>query len=287
MLKVIIVLVMVLVIVLGLVTVASVIAKIQFNRTVEKEVTELFAHNPSPTGDIITKADLQGLPPCVQKWLEHAQVVGKERIHTVRLKQRGLMRLKENGPWMQAEAEQYFTVDKPGFIWTVQVKMAPLLNFTGRDRYYKGKGVMLIKALSLFPVVKAQGKEMDQGTLLRYLAEMPWFPTAALNDYITWEPVDAHSARATMSYGGISASGVFTFNEQGDLVSFIAKRYRENNGKYELTDWGGIMKEYKEFQGIRIPNKSDIIWRLETGDFNWFKCEIADIQYNKPVMYER
>ena len=195
------------------------------------------------------------------------------------------MRTKPDGAWMPVEAEQYFTVDKPGFIWKAKVKMAPLVYLTGKDKYYEGKGKMQIKLLSLFPVVNAQGREIDQGTLVRYLGEIAWFPTAALSDYISWEEIDAHSARATMSYKGVTASAVFTFNEQGDLIDFTAKRYMETNGQYVLEDWSGQTKEYREFNGIRISSKTDVIWKLKSGDFNWYKCEITDIDYNKPVIY--
>lgn len=271
--------------VICLVAIISFVATTVFTGSIKKEVKEFFSGSTENKKEAITKADLQGLPKCVQKWLEHSNVIGKERIRTVRLKQKGLMRMKEGQPWMSAEAEQYFTVDKPGFIWKAKVKMAPLLYFTGRDKYYEGKGQMVIKMLSLYPVVNSTGKEMDQGTLLRYLAEMQWFPTAALSDYIKWEELDSNSARATMSYQGVTASGVFTFSEKGDLVEFGAKRFRETNGKHVLTDWGGRTTEYKEFNGIRISNKSDIFWKLDTGEFNWFKCEITDIEYNKPVVY--
>lgn len=275
----------ILVIIILLIFTASFIAYIRFNQNVTKEVREFFNNTAADKNEIIRKEDLAGLPRSVQKWLEKSGVIGKERIRTVRLKQKGLMRTKEDGPWMSAEAEQYFTVDEPGFIWKAKVKMAPLLYFTGRDRYSEGKGTMNIKLLSLIPVVNSKGKEIDQGTLLRYLAEMQWFPTAALSNYIKWEEIDAHSARATMSYKGVTASGIFTFSEQGKLIKFVAKRYRETNGKYELTDWGGATKEYRDFDGIRIPNKGDVIWKLKTGDFDWYQWEITEVEYNKPIVY--
>lgn len=264
-----------------LVIIASSIANILFNQNVNKEVSDLFANNAEDKKELINKSDLQGLPVCVQKWLDRSGVVGKERIRTVRLKQKGLMRMKEGQPWMPAVAEQYFTVDNPGFVWKVKVNMAPLIYFSGRDKYSDGKGKMLIKILSLYPIVATEGgKEMNQGTALRYLAEMQWFPSAALSDYIKWEAIDSNSARAIISYGGVTASGVFTFDGNGDLTSFTAKRYKEINGKYVLQDWGGLSNDYKEFNGIRIPSKADIFWREKTGDFIWYKCEITELEYN-------
>lgn len=275
----------ILVIIILLILTVSFIANIRFNQSVNKEMRDFFSSAQVDKKELVHREDLAGLPRSVQKWLENAGVIGKERIKTVRLKQKGLMRTKPDGPWMPAEAEQYFTVDEPGFIWKAKVKMAPLLYFAGRDRYYKGRGTMNIKLLSLIPVVNSQGKEIDQGTLLRYLAEMQWFPTAALSSYIKWEELDALNARATMSYKGVTASGVFTFNEEGELVDFLAKRYREAGGKYELTDWGGITKEYREFNGIRIPNKGQVFWKLKTGDFDWYHWEITEIEYNKLMVY--
>jgi hypothetical protein len=273
--------VILIVIILVTVTVANSV----FDRTSRREELDLLKTAPQ-SRDIVRRSDLENLPVCVQKWLEHSNVVGKEKIHTVRLKQTGMMRTTPDGAWMPMQAEQYFRVDQPGFVWTAQVKMAPLVSMAGRDHYLEGHGGMLIKLFSLIPVVNAKsGPEIDQGTLLRYLAEMQWFPTAALEDYIQWEEIDEHSARATMTYKGVTGSGVLTFNDQGDLVSFHAMRPREVNGKYVMTGWGGVGAEFNEFNGIRIPSKGDVIWNLETGDFDWFKYEITEIEYNKPELF--
>ena len=260
-------------------------ANIAFNSKVDQEAKYLLSTFKNETEKVITEEDLAGLPPVVEKWLRASQVIGKERIQTVRLKQKAVLRTKPNQPWMSTEAVQYFTVDNPGFIWKAKVKAAPFIHLAGRDKYEQGKGHMLIKLLSLINVADAKGPEIDQGAMLRYLVETIWFPTAALSNYITWEEVDNQSAKATISSGGISASGVFSFNEKGEVVNFIAKRYMEEDGKYSLETWSTPIKEYKEFNGVRIPSKGEIIWKLSSGDFNWFKCEITDIEYNKIDIY--
>lgn len=282
--KVALVILSILAIITFLVIIVSFIANILFNQKVIKEVRELFNSNVENKDEIIRKADLEGLPLCVQKWLENSQVIGKERIRTVRLKQKGFMRMKEGQPWMPTEAEQYFTIGEPGFIWKAKIKAAPLLHIVGRDKYYDGKGNMLIKILSLITVADARGKELDQGTLLRYLAETVWFPTAALSSYIKWEEIDSNSARAIMSYRGVTASGVFMFNEKGEVINFVAERYMELNGQYVMETWSTPMKDYKEFNGIRIPTKGEAIWNLKTGNFSWYQVEITEIEYNKPVV---
>ncbi|MCG8400489.1 MAG: hypothetical protein MJA84_02720 [Firmicutes bacterium] len=260
------------------------IANITFNQKAKKEVGDFFT-GIEDKGEIIQESDLAELPPSVQKWLVYSQVIGKERITTARLKQTAVMRLKKEGRWMPLEAEQYFTVDKPGYIWIAKVKAAPLMHIGARDKYHAGKGNVLIKFLSLATVANSKGEETDQGSLVRYLAETMWIPTAALSNHITWEEIDGRSARATMSYAGITASGVFHFNEKGQVINFIAPRYGEFDGKFALETWSIPVKEYGEFDGIRVPTRGDVIWKLKTGDFNWYKFEVKKIEYNKPFAY--
>jgi len=264
----------------------SSIANVVFNIKVNKEVALLFENgNDSAVKQIIKEKDLEGLPGCVQKWLRYAQVVGKERITFVRSKQTARLRTKEGQPWMTANTKAYYSVTQPGFIWQAKIKAAPLVHIAGRDKYYQARGNMLIKPLSLFTAADASGKEIDQGSLLRYLAESVWFPTAALNNYITWEEINSNSATATMSYQGVTASGVFTFNEKGEVVSFLAERYMESQGKFSLETWFIPLSHYQEFDGYKIPTRGEAIWKLDTGDFKWYQFELIDIEYNIPAIY--
>lgn len=277
-------------VVLLLIVIISVISvnvgRFVFDRKVKKEVQELFAESAHPKTEIITEEDLSGLPEPVQKWLRNSQVVGREKVLTVRLKQRGSIRTEEKGNWMPFKAEQYYTTEVPGFIWYANVKLAPMLHLKGRDRYYDGRGNMLIKLLSLINVADAVGPEMDQGTLIRFLNEIMWFPGAAINEYIEWEPIDEFSAQGTMEYKGVRASAIFYFSEDGDLINFVAERYMENNGSFSIEKWATPIEDYDIINGIRIPTRGKAVWQLETGDFPYIDIEIMDIEYNNPVLYK-
>ena len=264
--------------------VGSYIARFVFYQNIEKEVEEIFSKVENKN-EIVTKEDVERLPKNVQKWLQYSGVIGKKRITAVRLKQKAEMRLAEDKAWMPVQAEQYFTSQEPGFIWKANIKAAPFIHISGRDKYENGKGNMLIKVLSLFTVADSKGKEIDQGTLLRYLAETIWFPSAALNEYLTWEEIDEQNAKATMTYGDITASGVFTFNSEGEVVKFEAERYGVFDGEIRLETWSIPVRDYKQFEGIKIPTKGNVTWKLDTGDFNWFNFEVTEIEYNRPLPY--
>ncbi|MBF8286840.1 MAG: hypothetical protein HW393_654, partial [Dehalococcoidia bacterium] len=78
------------------------------NRTIRSEGLELMKRGESAATTVITEASLTGLPEPVQRYLRYTQVIGKETIRAVRLKQKGFFRTKENQRWMPLVAEQYF-----------------------------------------------------------------------------------------------------------------------------------------------------------------------------------
>lgn len=252
-----------------------------FSAMAQNELREMWPTTISPT--VVTESELSALPPIVATWLRQSQAVGKARIARVHLEQRGEMRTSPEGKWMPFTAEQWFATAEPAFLWWADVKAAPGFFFTGRDKYMNGQGHMLIKILSLFPVADATGSKIDQGTLLRYLAETCWFPSAASHETITWESLDSTSARATMTYRGVSASGTFSFTETGILTSFQAQRYYSDNGDGTLETWlvENDVTSLQEFQGMRIPTQSTVTWKLDSGDYTWLRLKILNIQYNK------
>lgn len=144
---------------------------------------------------------------------------------------------------------------------------------------------MLIKIPPFITIADARGDEIDQGTLIRYLNEIMWFPTAYLNDYIQWESIDSTSAEATITYGGVTASATLYFNENGQMTNFIADRYFTQGDKSSLETWSTPIKEYREINGMRLPVKGEGVWKLDSGDFPYIRVEITDIEYNNTSIY--
>ena len=250
-----------------------------FKHLATKEVQTLISQN-NETMEVVSDAALSSLPPIVRTWLHRSNAAGNKAVSTVHLKQKGSMRTTIDGKWMPVTAEQYFTTNPPGFLWLANVEMMPLIHLAGRDKYMDGHGHMLIKALSLIPVANAKGPETDQGTLLRFLAEIIWFPSAALEPYVKWESISATMAKATMDYGGTVASGIFTFSPEGDMVSFEADRYYNRQGTSSLERWHIQANEWKDFNGARVPSICEVTWKLNEGDFTWFRLEVTDVKYD-------
>ncbi len=265
--------------------ISAAVGNYSFDNDVKQEVNRLFEKYENTVPEIITEKHLEGLPGPVQRWLRYSQIIGKERAITVRLKQKGEIKTAPDKNWMPFTAEEYYTTDPPAFIWSVKAAIAPLLFIKGRDKYINGTGNMNIKLMSLFSVVDARGPELDQGTLLRFLNEIMWFPSAALNDYIKWEAVDSFSAKAVMKYKDTEAWAVFNIDKAGRLINMTAERFREAGGKFVLDKWSTPISGHKEFNGIPLPAAGRAVWHLPSGDFEYIKLELIEIEYNIPELY--
>lgn len=246
-------------------------------RRIASELTAL----PRTPASVVTATDLAALPEPVRRWLTRSGIVGRPRARFVRLRQRGELRTAPDQTFMQARAEQYFRISDPAFVWSVSLRMFGVLPVLGRDSYVSGRGHMRIDAAGLWPIVDARGPEIDQGTLLRFLGELVWFPSAALEPYIRWEANDRDSARAFMTYGGMSVPAWFTFDAEGRPTRMEALRYMSDGKDARITAWEVTMNAWQRFEDVEVPTHGEVSWLLESGRFTYYRWEITRVDYDE------
>jgi hypothetical protein len=223
---------------------------------------------------------LDGLPEPVQRDLKYTGVVGKPWIESVYLKQSGRFRLGGDRPWMPMAAEEWYTTSPPSLLWKARFKMAGLPLISARDRYEAGQGHMYGKVAGLFTVFDARGEMLDQATMIRYLNEIMWFPTAFLGENITWHSVDEQSADSVFNDGDRYIIGRWFFDDEGRITNFTAKRYREIDGDYALDDWSTPITGYGQLAGLNLPVAGQAVWHLPEGDLVYAELEITELEYN-------
>jgi len=229
---------------------------------------------------LVTSDMLKGLPGPVQRYLAYTGVVGYPWIYSARLKQVGKFRQGSDRPWMQLTAEETYTTDPPGLIWNARFKIAGLPLLRAKDRYESGHGHMFGKLAGLITVFDVIGEKLDQATMIRYLNETMWFPTALLGENVSWEEVDEHSAQVTFTDHGRSVSARMFFDDSGRLTNFAAMRYREIEGEFSLDPWSTPILEYGEIAGLNLPIRGQAVWNLKSGDLPYADLEIREVQYN-------
>ena len=248
----------------------------QFNASVREEsgrIIEAAVDRPI----VVSDEEIRTLPSVVQRWLRYTKIVGKKSKNVVHLDQQGAMRTKPESKWMMFEATQCFSINPPAFIWHANIHAALAIDIMGRDLFENGKGNMLIKPLGLFTSANSSGAEIDEGTLIRFMAEMMWFPQAAVSDYLTWEQIDDHHASVTMRVHETVATGIYSFGDDGHVTGFEAQRYGDFDGQFRRETWSITVESQKVIGGVPIGNKSSVTWKLSKGNFEWLKLEVTNI----------
>ncbi len=253
-----------------------------FHQKVHQEIKSFLNQIPSEKNHYIDLADYPQLPEPVRRYFQFVGIEGKPAIRFARLKHEGTFRLQPDQAWFPVEGHEYFTTDQPGLLWYAQLKFMPLFSIWARDLYQNQHGNMWIRPLGEITLANAKGPELDVSSLLRYLSETPWFPTALLpSDYLNWEPLDEHSAKVVINDHGVTASVIFFFDERGAITELVSEdRYRTAGNEQIKTRWGGYYQNYSEMNGIKIPTQIEGIWHLDEGDFSYAKFTLTQIDFN-------
>ncbi len=140
------------------------------------------------------------------------------------------------------------------------------------------KGVLA----KLFTIFNQTGETMDKASLVTFLSECLIIPNAAIQDYMTWEEIDALHAKATISYYGGTASGIFTFNEDGQMLSFTTndREAAATDGTSEKVKWSVVFSEYEETKGIKKPTGFQAIWHYDDGDLLYFDGKNVVLEFD-------
>lgn len=232
---------------------------------------------------VVREDELAGLPAPVRRYLTYTGVIGKPWIETVRLQYTGKFRTGVGKRWMPISVNQVYTTNPPSFFWKARFKIAGLPLLFVSDTYKAGQGHMHGILAGLFTVVDGRGVEVDQGTMVRYLQEMTWFPIAYLGENITWQAVDDHAADVTLHDNGKSVTARMYFDDAGRLLTFIAQRFGEFNGRFSINTWTTPTTEYGTFCGLNLPASGLGVWQLPTGDFPYVDVRLTHIEYNQAI----
>jgi hypothetical protein len=231
-------------------------------------------------GLLVSESMLADLPEPVQRYMHFSGVIGKPWINTVLLKYIGRFRQGIDRPWMPMTVKQSYTISPPSFVWDARFKTLGLPLLRARDEYRSGHGHMFAKLAGLFTVFDIRGEQLDQGTMIRYLSEMIWFPTAFLGENITWQAVDDQSADVHFDDAGKSVSGRLYVDGDGRPTNFTALRYKEIDGYFSLDPWSTPITGYGKLADLNLPTQGQAVWNLETGDLMYADLQIEEIIYN-------
>lgn len=233
--------------------------------------------------DVFAASDFQHLPKVIQDYIEANGYLGKPKMNYLKMEYHSVdFSQGRSGPNLTIDYTQYDFVKEPGRLALIKSGVAGI-PFQGYDYYLQGKGGMKGVVAKLFTLFHQTGDEMDRACLATFLAESMFVPTVLLQDYIKFEEVNDLQVRATISYYGQTVSGIFTFNEDHEMVSFTTddRAVVDTDGTVEYVPWSALCSNYKvDDDEIRKPTLFQAVWNYPDGDFVYFDGKINEISYD-------
>jgi hypothetical protein len=220
------------------------------------------------------------LPALVRRYLDRALPASGPKPRRVRLAQKGQMWLKPGGRALPFTAVEEFAVKDVAFSWEARVRSAPMVSMHVVDRFATGEGVLEARLFGLVPVMRAKGREVSEGELVRYLAELAWVPHAMLeNPQLEWRELTDDTVEVATRLAAIRVSVRIAFDSDGDIArSSTDARPRAVGEELVPTPWAGTFRDYAVVGGVRVPTRGEVRWELPDGPFTYWRGEITSLE---------
>lgn len=249
----------------------------------QRDVDILMSEDPSPADvELFTEEEFTDLPVAIQNYIRHCGYIGSPKMFCMKMEYHNVNFMQEkNNPSLKIDYTQYNFVREPCRMAFIDSRMFGI-PFEGYDYYQDGAGGMkgvIAKAITLFDQT---GDDMDKSCLVTFLAESLFVPSVLLQDYIAFEEISDYEVKATITFGGQTASGIFTFNEQYEMVSFTTndRAVQGTDGEAEYVPWSALCGEYRmTSNGIKYPTEFQAVWNYAEGDFTYFDGTISKVSY--------
>ncbi len=229
-----------------------------------------------------TEKDFSHLPTALQKYIVHCGYIGKPKMSYLKMEYHNVnFSQGRSGPTLKIDYIQYNFVNEPCRMALIDSSMFGI-PFEGYDYYQNGTGGMkgvIAKVITLF---NQTGTDMDKACLATFLAESLFAPTILLQDYIIFKQISDFEVQATINYKGQTASGIFTFNKQYEMISFTTndRAVANTDGTMEYIPWSALCGEYAIAKnGIKYPTKFQAVWNYPDEDFIYFDGTISEVSY--------
>jgi hypothetical protein len=271
-----------LLIIIALVVPALVYKSRELRRSYKAEIIDGLNQFEKSKDSILTEDDIKDLPQPVQKYLRYTGVIGKEKVKNFRIVGEGEFKTAPDKEWVKAETEQYNFLDSTKRFYFIKLNMWGL-PVVGLHVYKNATATMSVKIAGLFSVADAKGEIMNKAETVTVFNDMCLVaPASLIDERIEWETVDPLKVKAIFNNNGIRISADLFFNEKGELINFVSNdRYLTSTGKeYQNAPWSTPVREYKDYNDIKLASYGEAHWSLSEGDYCYGKINLTKIEYN-------
>lgn len=207
------------------------------------------------TDEVCTSLEIENLPKPLQRYCAYIGLENFPKYQIVRtdFKNTKFVFDAQSGKTLNMDYDLWLFYDKPyrSAYCTSSMFGIPFdgIDYCTENKLGGMKGI-LGKAIPIFDVCDEQGYKAE---LISWVAESALInPAALLSSYVTYEQIDDWHVKATISYEGVSGSGIFTLNDEGAITEFYSdeRQVEKINGVPTFVGW---RCEYEDYQ--RIGNR--------------------------------
>ena len=244
-------------------------------------IEHTFLETVHPSDEVFTLQELQGYPQAIQNFYIKGGYIGKQKMSALKANFSDVpFSLGVGKPMVTIDYTQLNNADRPQRYARISSRIYGL-PFEGLDSFSEGKGSMEGYLGKFFRLFNQRGDYMDKASLVTYLAEAFFLPSVALSEAVTYEQIDALHVKATMKAYGMEVSGVFTFLENGEMVSFTTndRMAATFDGRLEQIPWTAQCSDYTTVDGMRVPGRLKATWHYPEGDLLYFDGKDVQITF--------
>lgn len=209
----------------------------------------------------VSEWEIYNLPIPVKKYLLKSNLANKERITELFYKYNGTIKLEG---FSKFDIKKHYRINEhcsglePRFLSegkSFPVKATIELNQEATIQA-KSIGIELLKDENI------KSLATDDLCVLKYLAQMVWYPSAYLNENIRWDPVlkdsiiDKNSTMLTIQEKNLQAVGQLIFDSVSSMpVSFIGKISKNVDFQYSMAKFEISYSNFKDTDLYNLPQK--------------------------------
>jgi hypothetical protein len=249
----------------------------------QERKADIAKHAHLMKGEVFSLEEIEVLPEPVRRYFHHCGYLGKEKMINADIHwSESYIKFAPRKSWSRMTTRQFNAIPGPMRTAYMRVRFMGVIPFEGRDLYREGCGNMRAELMSMFTLFNDAAPEIAQSALITIFAETLFLPNYALQPNISWEARDELSAKAYLRDQDRKVSGVFHFNASGEFIRFETedRYYRDPKGSFRQAPFHVTVHRYLNHDGIRIPSEVSAAWRLEDGDFEYYRGTISGISYN-------
>lgn len=227
-----------------------------------------------PDEPLVTQADLEALPPVVQRYLRFMGVIGRPRARSLMMRFSGSFLF--GGEWVPCECAQYDSRLPVARIFHMRLRVKGIVPTYVRDTYLRGRGHMVGKALGALTVVDDESEPTTIGECVTYLNDaILMAPSLLLGPEVEWTAQGEGAFDVALTDAGRTVRARVFVDEAGRVTDFsTTDRFYSppgSKGPPTRAEWRTPVDGWQEHEGRVLPTSASAVWMLASGPLAYAK----------------